>query len=187
LFTILSPVKRLYPYWLLFLNLLLGLGTLFLHVARRASLPTRRRKGNLLSSLFIFFTGVIEQLIGFGESVIHSLPSLGTSFTQDETLKKSCAFTQRTLRRVALVATWVLFVLSFSEGSGSRTTTREKTATQQEVGEQSPAVHPSEQASRNLAWCQWFLLPSIISSTQGYGPPDEFHDHRWLTFCALRI
>jgi len=184
-------LKRLRPYWLLFIHLLLSLGKLFLHIVRQVILPTRRRKGNLLSSLFVFFTSVVEQLIGFGEAVSHMLAGSRRPFAGQEVLRRTWTYSQKYLRLVVLVATWILFVLSFFEGMGSRLMLREHVVARQEasVKEQDPWKNHRDQPFV----AEWAspgytkLLSYTIFSFRRREPADGYPYDRWRMLCVLRI
>jgi len=184
-------LKRLQPYWLLFSNLAVGLGTLSLCVIRQVILPTRRRKGNLLSSLFVFFTSVVEQLIGFGEAAGRMLPTTRQPFAGREILFKTWVFSQKQLRLVVLIATWILFVLSFFEGAGSRLLPDEHVATRQEAGVKERESRKYRQNRPFVArWVSTgcMRLPSYAIPPSRWRESVVSHcDDRWRTLCVLRI
>ena len=57
-----SEIKKIISKILI---LLFGILLFAFSIIRQIVLPNKRRKGNILSSLFIFFTGTIERLISF--------------------------------------------------------------------------------------------------------------------------
>lgn len=82
--------------------------TLGWRVVKQAVLPSRTRKGNLLYSVFLLFTGLTEVVITFAE---------GYSFRLPARLDDSWTVSRKYLRRGMLIATWALFILSSLEWS----------------------------------------------------------------------
>ena len=68
-------------------------------VVRRVILPTRNRKGNLLSSLLTFFIGLLERVASFEKSV----------------LQRPLVFTHRYVKQGLIIAVGFLFLLSSFE------------------------------------------------------------------------
>lgn len=72
------------------------------HVGRQVILPFKRKKGNILSSLFIFFVGIIERVDSFEYGV----------FAMDAILRR------KYIKRCLLVVAGLLFLLSSFEWTG---------------------------------------------------------------------
>jgi len=68
-------------------------------VVRRVILPTRRRKGNVLSSLLAFFVGLLERVVSFERSI----------------LQRPVVFTHKYVKQGLIVAVGFLFLLSSLE------------------------------------------------------------------------
>lgn len=75
------------------------------NICRHLILPGKRKKGNLLSSLFIFFTGIIERLGSFEYGI----------FRMADLLKR------RYIKQSLLIVAAVLFLLSSFEWTGDKT------------------------------------------------------------------
>ena len=72
--------------------------------ATQIILPARRKKGNLLSTLFIFFIGIIERLDGFEHGVF----------------SMACLLRKRYVKRSLLIVAGLLFVLSSIEWAAEK-------------------------------------------------------------------
>src|SRR5579863_9237072 len=81
------------------LMLLLDILLFTWQVVRRVILPTRRRKGNLLSSLLTFVVGLLERIVFFEKSI----------------LKRPVVFTHRYVKQGLIIAVGFLFLLSSIE------------------------------------------------------------------------
>src|ERR1700744_5948085 len=68
-------------------------------VVRRVILPTRSRKGNVLSSLLIFFVGLLERIDSFEKSI----------------LRRQVVFTHKYVKQGLVIAVGFLFLLSSFE------------------------------------------------------------------------
>lgn len=68
-------------------------------VVRRVLLPTRARKGNLLSSLLTFFVGLLERIVSFEKSI----------------LQRPVIFTHKYVKQGLIIAVGFLFLLSSFE------------------------------------------------------------------------
>jgi hypothetical protein len=68
-------------------------------VVRRVILPTRSRKGNVLSSLLTFFVGLLEKIVSFEKSI----------------LQRPVVFTHRYVKQALIIAVGLLFLLSSFE------------------------------------------------------------------------
>src|SRR6185437_15111581 len=74
------------------------------NICKQLVLPGKRKKGNLLYSLFIFFTGIIERLGSFEYGI----------FRMADLLK------QKYIKRSLLIVAALLFLLSSFEWTGER-------------------------------------------------------------------
>jgi hypothetical protein len=81
------------------LLLLLDILVFTWQVVREVILPTRSRKGNLLSSLLTFFVGLLERIVSFEKSV----------------LQRPMVFTHKYVKQVLIIAVGFLFLLSSFE------------------------------------------------------------------------
>jgi hypothetical protein len=68
-------------------------------VVRRVILPTRSRKGNVLSSVLTFFVGLLERIVSFEKSI----------------LQRPVVFTHRYVKQGLIIAVGFLFLLSSFE------------------------------------------------------------------------
>src|SRR5579859_4819664 len=114
-------MRRIRPYVPIVNALVLELGRLGLCVVRQLIPPGRRRPGNLLSSLFLLFTGVAEQAICFRQAVVRipcNFSDRFTQFMQRGRVTAAWAYSKRALRFGTLFAAWALFILSSLEWKG---------------------------------------------------------------------
>jgi hypothetical protein len=68
-------------------------------IVRRVILPTRRRKGNILSSLLSFFVGLVERVLAFEKSI----------------LRQPIVFKHKYVKQGLVIAVGFLFLLSSVE------------------------------------------------------------------------
>jgi hypothetical protein len=146
-------------------------------IVREVILPTRSRKGNVLSSLLTFFVGLIERVVSFEKSI----------------LRRPVVFTHKYVKQGLIVAVGFLFLLSSFEwtvgpsagtaGNGSP-----------EVVSCAPMTSPARAAARRRkvrkvivangsAGVACFFAPLLLSFRNG--PP--IMGKRWLRFQAFRI
>jgi hypothetical protein len=146
------------------------------------SLPTLTRKGNLLSSLFLLFTGLTEQVISFAEAVVR----VPRTFQIPARFNNAWAFSRKYLRQAMLIATWALFILSSLEWTSSLPSATETTTVQQEASLTSPTnqcqkIIPARSKDHVVAIAHGLtVLPSVYNSPFLPGP-------RWLLLRNLRI
>lgn len=88
--------------------LLLDILVLIYQMYKQLVLPNPKRKGNLITTLFLFFTSLTEKIIKFEKSLI------GFSW-----LSK-----MNYIRKAVFIISWALFVLSFIEWSQPQTPVR---------------------------------------------------------------
>ena len=157
--------------------------TLLWRVVRSLALPTLTRKGNLLSSLYVLFTSVIEQVICFGEAVAR----VPRTFELPARLDKAWVFSRIYLRQGMLIAAWALFILSSFEWSGAQRVVPEQAAAQQTT-----AVDLT--VSPEIGQCQKFIaddtrgmeFPARCAVYPSISPPPS-PTPRWLLLRTLRI
>src|SRR5258708_3709623 len=93
-------------------------------IVRKVILPTRRRKGNVLSSLLSFFVGLLERILSFEKSI----------------LRQPFVCKNRYVKQALILATTFLFLLSSIEWTaGQASFTRVNEA--QSVVANEPAVN----------------------------------------------
>jgi hypothetical protein len=170
-------------------TLITALLTLGYRVVRQVILPTLTRKGNLLSSLFVLFTGLIEQVIGFAEAVAR----VPRTFELPARFENVWAFSRKYLRQGMLIAAWALFILSSLEWTSTQPAVTEQTAARQPTQDQTnvefaaspliainevqkavPAKDPDVPDAR---------VPAVHLSI----PSPPCSTPRWLLLCNIRI
>jgi hypothetical protein len=162
-------------------TLVTALITLGYRIIRQVTLPTKSRKGNLLSSLFLLFTGLTEQIISSAEAIAR----MPRTFHTPAKLDMAWTFSRKYLGRGLLIAAWALFILSSLEWTNARAAS---------VG--SPVTEQQENISRQIAKRQ--VNVSIVEGTmqttfppcspilaQTSPPPPSIP--QWLLLRALRI
>jgi len=110
------------------ITLVTALVTLGYRVIRQVTLPTKSRKGNLLSSLFLLFTGLTEQIISSAEAIAR----MPRTFHTPAKLDIAWTFSRKYLRRGLLIAAWALFILSSLEWTNAQGTSAAPPATEQQ-------------------------------------------------------
>jgi hypothetical protein len=90
-------------YTSIIVKLLLDITGLGLRSLQQIVLPNRRRKGNILSSLFLLFIQLAERIIVFKQCLT----------------PLSWAYGKKYIRQGTLIAAWLLCLLSLFEWSGS--------------------------------------------------------------------
>ena len=142
-------------------------------VVRRVILPTRSRKGNVLSSLLTFFLGLLERIVSFEKSL----------------LQRPVVFTHKYVKQGLIIAVGLLFLLSSFEwtiGPAAGTATNES----QELVACAPAaasvrIETSHRADASIA-----LPPECLATARYFhlsrtSPPVT--GKRWLRFQVFRI
>jgi len=160
-------------------TLITALLTLGYRVVRQVILPTLTRKGNLLSSLFVLFTGLIEQVINFAE-IIARIPR---TFEMPPKYEAAWSFSRNYLRKGMLIAAWTLFILSSFEWvsaqpAGADQITVEQTASSTvQVSRCQQVIPANDRIARStpLLKVDLPISPPIISAL------------RRLLLCTLRI
>lgn len=160
-------MQKLRPYIPIVTKLIIDLLVMGYVIGRKVVLPNRRRKGNLLYSIFLLFTTLTERSIAFKQALT----------------KTPLRFGKKYIRLAVLFVTWGLCVLASLEWSGTPATT----------SDHAPMVATSV-ASTQMAAVQ---APVIQADTVVLFGRDESAfgcktDRRiaflhWLRFCALRI
>ncbi|TDW96718.1 hypothetical protein EDB95_4554 [Dinghuibacter silviterrae] len=171
----------------------LGCALFFLvyRVIRQVLLPTFVRKGNLLSSLFLLFTGLTEHLIGFGEAVGRVPRTIRKPFAGQETLLKAWTFSRKYLRQGLLIATWALFVLSSLEWSGRTTTVDTAASTSSGTVAATGTAASGQQAIRQTETrvvADTHARPERVTPSRCALP--SLHADAtplWLRWCTLRL
>lgn len=180
-------MKKLKPYIPIIYKLIIDLVLLGYEVVRQVVLPNRRRKGNLLSSLFLLFAGLTDRLITFRQNLM-APPWPLTKWTVSPWITTSWNYGKKYLRQGMIIATWALFILSSFEWSGPAQTS--STKNQQETTEsiqlsvrKAPSIYAVD--SRIDRDAQKFASGEIIS--QSPLPSPHPTAKTWLQLCTLRI
>lgn len=174
-------MKKVRPYFLPVVTLITALLTLGYRVVRQVILPTLTRKGNLLSSLFVLFTGLIEQVINFAE-IIARMPR---TFEIPPKAEAAWTFGRKYLRQGMLIAVWALFILSSLEWTSTQPCGTVQITVEQTVGatarvERNQKVFAIKDHGQDVA-----IVPGLTVRPLIYPPP--LSTSRWLLLCALRI
>lgn len=184
-------VKSLRPYWLPVVTLVRDLLRLGWRVVGQVMLPTLSRKGNLLWSLFLLVTGLLERVIGFAEAVarvprtVELSRLLGSNRLVALRLTQAWAYSRRYLRQGMLIAAWALFILSSFEWTSAPFPGAEATTVEQR------AVPPSSRSCYRPVIADGRKEPVLASAEglpvlpAGYPPPRPAP--RWLLLRTLRI
>jgi hypothetical protein len=144
-------------------------------VVRRMLLPTRNRKGNVLSSLLTFFVGLLERIVSFEKSI----------------LQRPVVFTHKYVKQGLIVAVGFLFLLSSFEWTIGPSPDMAVTGSP-EVVARAPVIAVSRTvtprrvalsmvASMGTAWVAHSYIPTLNLA----GPPAM--GKRWLRFGVFRI
>lgn len=176
-------LKKLRPYFRPVATLITDLLTLGMRVIRQLTLPTLTRKGNLLSSLFVLFTGLIEQVISFGEAVAR-VPG---TFELPARLEKAWMFGRKYLRQGMLIAAWALFILSSLEWSGGQRVVPEQAAAQQTTTVELAVSAQTNQSQKAVANYEQGMAPVARPARNLSLSPPPCSTPRWLLLCNLRI
>ena len=144
-------------------------------VVRRVLLPTRSRKGNVLSSLLTFFVGLLERIVTFEKSI----------------LQRPVIFTHKYVKQGLVIAVGFLFLLSSFEWTiGPSTDTVVNGAPEVVACAQMGASVRSVTSRRGAlsvvapmgaAWVAHSYTPALNLA----GPP--LLGRRWLRFGVFRI
>ena len=144
-------------------------------VVRRVILPTRSRKGNVLSSLLIFFVGLLEKVVSFEKSL----------------LQRPVVFTHRYVKQGLIIAVGLLFLLSSFEWTIGPTANTTANGSPEVVACAPVAASVATETSR-LADFSIVVPPGRLATGRYFhlslsrtGPP--VMGKRWLRFQVFRI
>ena len=185
-------MKSLKVYTTILYDFVIALCQLCYRVVRQVALPSCKRRGNVLSSLFLFFTGLVENLISFGESLGRVPSTFREKFIRQATLNKAWTFSQRYLRQGMLIATWALFILSSIEWTEPRQPSTDTATIRQEAA--APAKSICRQTATSAITITHGLSVIAVSgksfttfSPHLPGPVTSLNIDRWLLLCIIRI
>lgn len=162
----------------------LNLTRLGRRVAQQVVLPGRQRPGNLLSSLFLLFTGLAEDAIAFRRALIRVPLALDIKLPARDRLDAAWGHSKRYLRLGVIAAAWILFILSSLEWSRPAT-----------------AIAPNQTATTTAAKKADTIIvvaasdaPQVLRATITGDEPLFFLSpqqgapiRRWLRLCTIRI
>jgi hypothetical protein len=183
-------LKLLRPYLLLLVTLVTDLLRLCWRVFPQVILPTLRRKGNLLSSLFLLFTGLIERVIGFAEEVVRvprefQLPArLVPNPVVRVRVEKVLVWGRGYLRQGMLIAAWALFILSSFEWTSATSPGSESVNVEQTAGRPAAIVQYKRVIAASEKPVVFFLNHQPVLCP---GPPPPQATQRWLLLRTLRV
>ena len=173
-------MKRVRPYLPILWTLVINVWNLLWRVTRRTALPIPGRTGNLLTSLFVLFEGLVENVVGCRRAMIGIPSDLSIKIPAQDKLKLAWSHGKVWLRRGVLVATWALFILTSLEWrAGER---REFDPSGQTVAI-SATAEVAAPAISELLPLQPVFCPRIVDCPVSLEPRAK----RWLLLCTLRI
>lgn len=161
-------------------TLVTALITLGYRIIRQVTLPTKSRKGNLLSSLFLLFTGLTEQIISSAEAIAR----MPRTFHTPAKLDIAWTFSRKYLRRGLLIAAWALFILSSLEWTNARATSAASPATEQQENISGQITKRQVNVSIVEETMQT-TFPHCSAILAQASPPPSIS--RWLLLRTLRI
>ena len=147
------------------------------NILRKVILPTRRRKGNILSSLLSFFVGLVDRVLSFEKSI----------------LPRPVVLKQRYVKQALMIVVGFLFLLSSLEWSVQQRPVR--------IADETPAVVVDEikaDTKRVLSPAQLhspvhitlvsLFTPGLASSENYFLQPDgTFTVRRYVRYRNFRI
>jgi hypothetical protein len=147
-------------------------------------LPGRQRPGNLLSSLFLLFTGLAEDVIAFRRALIRIPLVLDLKLPARDRLDRAWTYSKRWLRLGVIAAAWILFILSSLECSGPEASVAPDRNTAVTVAKKADAVVRVATIGQTQ-----LSLPAITGDETFFPvtPRQGAPIRRWLRLCTLRI
>jgi hypothetical protein len=146
-------------------------------IVREIILPTRRRKGNILSSVLAFFVGLVERVVSFENSL----------------LQQPVVFSHKYVRKGLVIAVGFLFLLSSVEWTVGQTSDVAVNEAQAVVTSEPTADGVTFLAQRQgKATIQisagHFFFPVFLSYRSPYALfGDPVAVKRWLRLCVFLI
>jgi hypothetical protein len=146
-------------------------------IVRKVILPTRRRKGNILSSLLAFFVGLMERAVSFEKSVV----------------RQPVVFSHKYLKQGLVIAVGFLFLLSSLEWTvglpgGTAVNETQATVTRANAGVPVEAFATRHVKARVQIPAGGFYIPGYLSSnTSPFVSPGAASFDRCLHYCVYRI
>jgi hypothetical protein len=145
------------------------------HVVRRVLLPTRSRKGNVLSSLLTFFVGLLERIVSFEKSI----------------LQRPVIFTHKYVKQGLVIVVGFLFLLSSFEWTIDPSTDAGVNGSP-EVVACAPVMATARTVTPRQVGFSVVALEGVTCVAHSYiptlnlaGPP--MMGRRWLRFGVFRI
>jgi hypothetical protein len=146
-------------------------------VVRKVILPTRRRKGNILSSLLTFFVGLMERVVSFERSVV----------------RQPVVFTHKYVKQGLIIAVGFLFLLSSVEWTVGQPGTAAVNETQAVVASEPQADNIGSFTTRHVKAIVQIQAGDFPASdppsykTSSLGSPGVTPFDRCLRYCTFRI
>lgn len=157
-----------------------------LRVGRQVVAPGFGRKGNLLTSLFLLFTGLVERVIGLARELVLRAPQgVCGSFYGREWVGRAWVFSRRHLRWGMLVAAWILFILSSWEWAVARSPAAETIVAERQIERVGRAERVEIEAVADLQGASGHWERSGLPGATLDGPAID--GRRWLRLRVLRI
>ena len=180
--------QKITRYTSMVIRLIVDLLVMTYGIGRKVILPKRGRNGNLLYSIFIFFTALAERVIVFLEAVIGDWVSSA----------KAWSFGKRYLRLGVLLVTWALCMLASLEWSGpaSMKSTEAVTAAEGATAAAEAANVEIAVARPDASTNAIELVPYVNAGAVSRGTSDVLPltgikwlpaRRQWLLLCTLRI
>lgn len=143
-------------------------------VIRRVLLPTRSRKGNVLSSLLTFFVGLLERIVSFEKSI----------------LERPVIFTHKYVKQGLIIVVGFLFLLSSFEWTLGPSTDTTASGLPEVVA--CAPVRAARQAMLRKARFSIFVSKGASVASHSYISPIDLTvpsatGRRWLRFGVFRI
>lgn len=84
-------------------------------VVRQVVLPSRRKKGNLISSLLLLFVDVTEHITGCRQLLLTHPVLPKRKIPAQQRLEDFWSYSKKRLRQITFIVSWLLFILSLLE------------------------------------------------------------------------
>jgi len=161
----------------------LGLAGLGRRVMRQMVLPGRRGSGNLLSSLFLLFTGLAEDSIALRRALIRIPLVSDVKLPACDRLDRAWTYSKRWLRLAVIAAAWILFILSSLEWSGPEASAASDRAAAVSVAKKADVAVVEVIQRTQLSQPAITGEAPFVDVAPRQGAPLR----RWLRHCTLRI
>lgn len=172
--------------------LLVGITQLCCKVVRKCVIPKRNRTGNILSSFFLLFSGLLELLIVFRQATLAQFNNSNNDISFHKNIVKIWQLGKRGLKYGVFFLAWLLFVLSFGEWKSSNVYPYERytnAVTTLDHSSKPSKVKVVQSSSTRTIYAAFTSIGLALAQYKNIGRAHQVQTNNkiWLTIRVIRI